>query len=70
MSILTCLADCVFSRGGECARPSLSLDSTLSDFHDPHYIACPHYVPAQLLTESEPEWQVRQELPSLSRKFV
>lgn len=55
MSVFTCLAGCVFNRDGECARPSLSLDSTLSDFHDPHYITCPHYIPSQLLAESDPE---------------
>lgn len=55
MSVLTCLADCVFNRGGECARPTLALDSALSDFHDPHYISCPHYIPGHLLAETDPD---------------
>lgn len=55
MSVFTCLADCIFNRGGECARPTLALDSTLSDFHDPHYIACPHYIPSHLLAEADPD---------------
>lgn len=55
MSTLTCLADCIFSHNGECNRPTIELDSTLSDFHDPHYVACPHFLPRQVLAESDPQ---------------